>query len=173
MGTINTTLNGGNPLNYVNNADIESISVLKDADATAIYGSRGANGVILITTKKGKAGKAKVDINVYTGIGATATTPKLLNTQEYLAMRREAKRTDAPILPIEFENDINGVWDSTRYTNWQKELLGNTAHTTDAQLSISGGSSNSQYLLSAGYRETDHRNARFQGQTRKDQFISA
>lgn len=153
MGTINTTLSGGNPLNYVNNADIESISVLKDADATAIYGSRGANGVILITTKKGKAGKAKVDINVYTGIGTTATTPKLLNTQEYLAMRHEAKRNDnAPILPIEFENDINGVWDSTRYTNWQKELLGNTAHTTDAQLSISGGSSNSQYLLSAGYR---------------------
>ena len=63
--------NGGiSPFSILNPADIESIEILKDADATAIYGSRGANGVILITTKKGKAGATRLDINLYSGFGA-------------------------------------------------------------------------------------------------------
>ena len=77
-----------NPLNFINPLDIESIDILKDADATAIYGSRGANGVILITTKKGKAGRIKVDFNAYTGVGTVAHYTKLLNTQQYVSMRR-------------------------------------------------------------------------------------
>ncbi len=64
--------------------DIERIDVLKDADATAIYGSRGANGVILITTKRGKAGPTAVDIRVSNGIDFNQRYPKMLNTQEYL-----------------------------------------------------------------------------------------
>jgi len=68
-----------------------------DADATAIYGSRGSNGVILITTKKGKAGKTKVDLNVYTGFGKVTRSINLLNTQQYLEMRNEAFKNDAVI----------------------------------------------------------------------------
>jgi TonB-dependent SusC/RagA subfamily outer membrane receptor len=67
--------------------------VLKDADATAIYGSRGGNGVLLITTKKGKRGKTTVDFNTYTGLGKLTRLPKMLNLQQYLEMRREAKKT--------------------------------------------------------------------------------
>src|SRR5262249_41074922 len=69
MGLINGVLHNGNPLNFINPADIESVEVLKDADATAIYGSRAANGAVLITTKKGKAGPMKVDLNLYAGTG--------------------------------------------------------------------------------------------------------
>src|SRR5258706_7341696 len=75
---------GSSPLNSLNPSDIESIEVLKDADATAIYGSRGANGVILITTKKGKTGKTKVDFNFYTGASNVANKMNLLGTQQYL-----------------------------------------------------------------------------------------
>lgn len=141
---------GGDALNFINPQDIESINVLKDADATAIYGSRAANGVILITTKKGKAGASKIDANVYTGYSKVSRLPQFLNTQQYLQMRKEAKKNDNfPILPT--DNDINGVWDTTRYTNWAKELLGGVAHTTNAQASVSGGDANTQYLVSGNY----------------------
>src|SRR5258706_1517517 len=87
---ISSGINGsGNPLGNIDPSDIESIEVLKDADATSIYGSRGANGVVLITTKKGSSGKTKVDFNVYTGAGKAINTIHLLTTQQYLSMRRE------------------------------------------------------------------------------------
>jgi TonB-linked SusC/RagA family outer membrane protein len=140
----------GNPLSYLNPNDIESMEVLKDADATAIYGSRAANGAILITTKKGQAGRTKLDAIVRHGYGHVTNMLDLLNTPQYLAMRHEAKSNDnVPILPTDY--DINGLWDTTRYTNWQKELIGGTSQYTDANASISGGSSNTQFLLGAGY----------------------
>lgn len=147
----NYVTNGGNPLNFINIADIESIEVLKDADATAIYGSRGANGVVLITTKKGNAGKTKVDINFYSGIGKITRKMDLLNTQQYLQMRHEAFSNDGiSVLPSN-AYDVNGVWDTTRYTDWQKLLIGNTAHISDGQAAISGGNSNTQFLFGSGY----------------------
>ena len=76
----------------INPNDVESIEVLKDASTTAIYGSRGANGVILVTTKKGKEGKAKVDFNAYWGPSFSTNLPKVNNTEQYVAMRREAMR---------------------------------------------------------------------------------
>jgi TonB-dependent SusC/RagA subfamily outer membrane receptor len=111
---------GMSPFNYLNPADIESIAVLKDADATAIYGSRGANGVILITTKKGRAGNAKFDVNVYSGMGQVTKTFDFLNTQQYLQMRHTAFANDG-LTPGSTDYDVNGVWDSTRYTNWAKD----------------------------------------------------
>jgi len=148
-----TTIFGGggnNPLDYLNPADIESIEVLKDADATAIYGSRGANGVILITTKKGKAGKTKFDLNFYTGAGKVTRMMHLLNTSQYLEMRHEAFRNDNAVPDIT-DYDLNGNWDTTRYTNWQKMLIGGTTSISNAQATISGGSANTQFLLGAGY----------------------
>jgi len=147
----NSPLLGLNPFNSLNNADIESIEVLKDADATAIYGSRGANGVILITTKKGKGGKTSFDANVYTGGGRATRLLPMMNTQQYLEMRREAFRNDG-ITQIPSNNyDVNGVWDTTRYTDWQKALIGGTAKFTNAQVSITGGNTNTQFVLAGGY----------------------
>lgn len=145
---------GLSPLNSINPADIESIEVLKDADATSIYGSRGANGVILITTKKGKVGKMTIDGKVYRGAQKVPRKIDLLNTQQYLAMRHEALKNSGAT-PLASDYDINGAWDSTRYTDWQKVLIGGTAHITDANLNIYGGTSNVQYRFGGGYhRET-------------------
>lgn len=143
----NTT---GNPLNFINMNNIESIDVLKDADATAIYGSRGANGVILITTKKGKVGKMAVDVNVNSGIGKVKNRLDFMNTQQYLKMRREAFANDGTT-----PNPNNAIdiykWDTTRYTDWQNVIFGRTASFTTAQLGISGGNDLTLYNVSGIY----------------------
>ncbi len=145
---------GYSPLNSLNPSDIESIEVLKDADATSIYGSRGANGVILITTKKGKAGQTKVDFNFYMGGAVVPKTLNLLSTPQYLSMRREAFANDK-VTPTPINAPDLLLWDTTRYTDWQKEFIGGTANITDAQLSISGGERNTQFVVGTGYhRET-------------------
>ncbi len=144
---------GGNPLSYINPTDIESISVLKDADATSIYGSRGANGVIIITTKRGKEGKTKVDLNLSTGISNVARKLSLLNTQQYLEMRREAFANDGANPTVADAPDLL-YWDTTKYTDWQEKLIGNTAHYTNIEASVSGGSSTTQYILGANYNKS-------------------
>jgi len=135
-----------NPLNSINPSDIESIEILKDADATAIYGSRGANGVVLITTKKGKSGKTKLTVNLSQGTARVTKFMDLLNTQQYLAMRTEAFANDG-IAPDASSYDLNGTWNKNRYTDWQKELLGGTATYKDANASIGGGNANTQFLV--------------------------
>lgn len=148
------------PLAFINPQDIESISVLKDADAISIYGSRAANGAILITTKKGKAGKTTANFNFQNGVGVVANRLDLMNTEQYLAMRNEAmKNTGLPdaALPslMATQYDINGTWDKSRYTDWQEVLIGGTAKYTDLQASISGGDTNTQFMAGGGYhRET-------------------
>lgn len=133
-------------LNFLNPSDIESVDILKDADATSIYGSRGANGVILITTKKGKAGKAILNINFSSGIQQLQNKRKLLSTRQYLEMRREAFTNDNALPTIKNAPDLLR-WDTTRNADWQEELIGKTANYTDAQVSVSGGTSNVQYLI--------------------------
>jgi len=143
----------GNTLSYLNPADIESISILKDADATAIYGSRAANGAILITTKKGVKGAMKTDLRFDQGWQTPSRYVKMLNTQQYLEMRKEAfKNTGSTV--GDYDYDLNGAWDTTRYTDWQKKLIG-TAKYTDVKATTSGGSENVNYLAGATYhRET-------------------
>ena len=139
---------GINPLNTIHPTDIESVTVLKDADATAIYGSRGANGVVLITTKKGKAKKTQFTLNTYTGAGTITRKLDLLDTQQYLEMREEAFANDGiTTLPF-WAYDVNGTWDRNRYTDWQKELIGGTADVRSVQLGASGGSSTTQFMVS-------------------------
>ncbi|GGG89874.1 SusC/RagA family TonB-linked outer membrane protein [Parapedobacter pyrenivorans] len=139
------------PFNSINPADIESIEVLKDADATAIYGSRGANGVILITTKRGKAGRTSVDVNLYTGMGRVTRTMELMNTQQYLEMRREAFRNDG-VEPTPANAPDLLLWDTTRYVDWKKLMIGNTAKLGDVQVALSGGSEGTQFRLAGSYR---------------------
>lgn len=142
-----------NPLNSLNPADIESIEVLKDADATAIYGSRGANGVVLITTKKGRAGADRFSLNAYTSFGTVTRTPDLMNTQPYLAMRAEAFANDGITEYPANAYDINGTWDPNRYTDWKQKFIGGTAVVNNVQASASGGSERTQYLVSGTYRK--------------------
>jgi len=144
----------GNPLSFINPADIESINVLKDADATAIYGSRAANGAILITTKRGTVGPTRLNINLQQGIGRITRQSPLLNTTQYLEMRREALRNDGLQANPDVDYDLT-LWDTTRYTNWQKTLIGNTAQYTQLSADVSGGTPNLQYILGGTYhRET-------------------
>ncbi len=146
--------NGLSPFNIINPADIESIEILKDADATAIYGSRGANGVVLITTKKAKAGKTKFDFNIYSGISRVTRTMDLLNTQQYVQMRKEAFFNDGVVPTASNAYDIL-VWDTTRYTDLKKMLIGGTANVINTQASVSGGDENTRFLIGTGYqRET-------------------
>jgi TonB-linked SusC/RagA family outer membrane protein len=150
-GTINF-LEGGNGLNYLNPNDIESVNVLKDIDATAIYGSSGAYGVIIITTKKAKQGDASLSANVYTGVSVNGETEKLLNTQQYLMLRTEAIKNDGLTVGAS-DLDLNGTWPTTRDNNWQKIFLGDYAVTNNADLSYSGGNNNSSYLISGSLRQ--------------------
>jgi TonB-dependent SusC/RagA subfamily outer membrane receptor len=121
---------GFDPLGAINPADIESIEVLKDAAATTIYGARGANGVIKITTKRGStATKSGLELSAYTGVGQVSRQMDLLNDRQYMTMRREAFRNSGTT-PGLFDYDLT-TWDTTRYTDFQKALLGNTARITD------------------------------------------
>ena len=143
---------GISPFAVINPNDIERIDVLKDADATAIYGTKAANGVVLITTKKGKAGKTKLDVNIYRGQGKVSRFIPLMNTQQYLQMRREAFANDG-ITPTTANAPDLLVWDTTKYTNWQEKYLGGTANTTDAQATISGGDARTRFLFATGYHK--------------------
>ncbi|PZR07938.1 MAG: SusC/RagA family TonB-linked outer membrane protein [Flavobacterium psychrophilum] len=151
LGGQSATGGSGSPLFYINPSDIESIDILKDADATAIYGSRAANGAILITTKRGKIGQNKVDINVQQGWGRVVNTLDLLDTKEYLRVRREGINNDNSGVAEE-DYDINGFWDTTRYTNWQKELIGNTSQFLHLTGGVSGGTKALQYLISGTFQ---------------------
>ncbi len=141
-----------NPLNAIHPNDIESIEILKDADATAIYGSRGANGVILVTTKKGRVGrKTALSVNTSYGLSWVAGKLEMMDTPQYLEMRRQAYANDGITQYPANAYDINGTWDETRYTDWQDELIGRTATTSNVQVSLSGGSENTSFLASASH----------------------
>lgn len=139
------------PLNTLDPAIIKSIEVLKDADATAIYGSRGANGVILITTKQGESGKTVFSVEASSSVTSVTRFPKLLNTEQYLAMRREAFANDGISEYPENAYDVNGTWDQNRYTDWQKEFMGNTAYNNTARVSVSGGNTNTSFIIGGSF----------------------
>ncbi|OQP48108.1 hypothetical protein A4H97_29895 [Niastella yeongjuensis] len=152
-----SNINGTNPsaLAFINPADIDRIDILKDADATSIYGSRAANGAILITTKKGKSGTPKANINIQKGWSQVAHFIELLNTREYLDMRYEAYKNDGiDWTASSFNNKDLTLWDTSHYTNWQKELIGGTAHHTNINASLSGGVPAAQYLVGCTYTKS-------------------
>jgi len=152
QNSVDGILTSQSALMSINPADIESVEVLKDADATAIYGSRGANGVILITTKKGRAGKTSVNANVYTGFGKVPHFIDLMNVHQYNAMRREALANDKLTPNTTNAGDLL-TWDSTKVTNWQKYWIGGSAPVSDANVSVSGGSVTTRFSANAGYHD--------------------
>ncbi len=145
---------GRSPFSLINIGDIDHIEVLKDADATAIYGSRGSNGVILITTKKGKPGVATFTANIYSGYSKITRYTSMMNTAQYVQMRKEALQNDGLAVNEITAPDLIS-WDTTRYTDFKEMLIGGRAVTNNVQLSLSGGSNRLQYYFGAGYhRET-------------------
>ncbi len=147
----NQIVSGGNPLNGIDLNDVESIEVLKDADATAIYGSRGANGVVLITTKKGRVGKTSLNIDIHSGIGTVANKLDLLNSEQYIMMREEAFANDGVTPTTGNARDLL-LWDTNSETDWQKKLIGGTSVLTNMQAAVSGGSDQTSFRLGGGLR---------------------
>jgi len=162
-------------------SEIESIDVLKDASSTAIYGSRGSNGVILVTTKRGKTGKPAIHLDVYTGFQQVAKKIELLNSQEMAEFNKEAYNTSYLIrVPGASISDPNSVrphpfqqcrypqgdlfdWldfddpqkvTNLPYTNWQDEIFQN-APISNYQLSTTGGSDKIKYYIMGGYLKQD------------------
>jgi TonB-linked SusC/RagA family outer membrane protein len=147
-----------NPLSLLNPNDIESMEVLKDASATAIYGARGSNGVIIITTKRGNSsGKSVVEFNVSYGIQKTAKRYEMLNSREWMEFNNDAIANSLKNgIPDPAMKPIFGAtaMDSRKYdTDWQKEILHNSAPVQDYQLSLRGGNDNLQYMLSMNYAD--------------------
>lgn len=141
---------GIDPLNTLNLSNIESIEVLKDADATAIYGSRGANGVVLITTKKPLEGKVQLTGRVYTGVLEVPNRVDVLNTQQYLQVRRRAFENDG-VEPNENNAFDLLLWDQDRYTDWQDFLFGGTAQVNNVDLMTTGGNENTGFRIGGSY----------------------
>ncbi|AWG23237.1 hypothetical protein FFWV33_17740 [Flavobacterium faecale] len=137
-------------LTSINPSDIESMDILKDASATAIYGSRGSNGVVLITTKKGKKGKSVISYETYTGVQQVTKFLDVLNLQDFAKYRANVSNELGQQVPYEFQNpEILG-----QGTNWQKEIFRN-AQMQNHQLTISGGKDNTRYYTSMNYFEQD------------------
>jgi TonB-linked SusC/RagA family outer membrane protein len=142
------------PFNSINPEDIESIVILKDADATSIYGSRAANGVIMITTKFGKAGPTRFTANVYSGVGKVAGRADMLDLHQYLQARRRSLAMDnVPAMLLPFYAPDIVTWDTTKSTDWQKFLTGGSAPITNVEASVSGGSGNTRFLISGNYHK--------------------
>jgi TonB-linked SusC/RagA family outer membrane protein len=142
-------------LDELNIEDIESFSVLKDASTTAIYGSRGANGVILITTKKGKEGKVNANAKVEYTYTTRTKTPKFVDGMTYAAMANEARttRNQKPLYTDQALMMIDEQLDPDLYPNvdWMSLLLKDGAPTTRASISVQGGGSKARYYLSGSY----------------------
>lgn len=151
-----SALGGGNgqtkvsALSNLNPADIESMQVLKDASATAIYGSRASNGVVLITTKKGKNGKSTISYESYLGYQSTPKYLDLMNLQEYAEFYKEIAGATGQSIPFELQNPaLLG-----KGTDWQREIF-QTAPITNHQISINGGNDKTKFYTSINYFDQD------------------
>ena len=137
--------NSSNGLFGLNPNDIENIEILKDAAATAIYGSRAANGVVLITTKKGRVGESQIEITNKTGVGIISSPYQMMNSTQYVNTKNEqsVKNNQVPLFNVEdFANRTS--------TNWLKELTRNSGR-QETGISFRGGTGNTNYFISGSY----------------------
>ncbi|WP_461065093.1 SusC/RagA family TonB-linked outer membrane protein [Spirosoma horti] len=138
-----------NPLASINPNDIESMDIAKDAAATAIYGSRAANGVVFITTKRGKSGKVKVNYDGWLGFSNTYRLPEMLNASEYIKFKSQAVANNPTASAVKFTqtNDANGNPIDTRWYDYIYRQGVSQSH----NLNVSGGSENTNYYFAVGY----------------------
>lgn len=157
-----TTFNNNDPLwvvdgvvvdqggiGYLNQSDIESIEVLKDAASSAIYGTRAATGVILVTTKKGRAGKPVIRYNGYYGVAAPAKMIDVLNATQYAVLRNESSVAAGKNIVFP---DVTSLGIGT---DWQKAIFNNSAQRYLHEVSVSGGNDRSTYYFSAGLQDNE------------------
>ncbi len=171
--------NADNVLNSFGTGDIESIDVLKDAAAASIYGQRASNGVIMITTKRGRPGRASITVDIYRGLQKAWDLPDMLNAKEYAILNSEA-RIGSGLTPIPKLADYNAV--EAQYgkgTNWLNEVFRRAAMQS-VNLTATGGSDKAQYLFSAGYflqdgiiykTDVERFNLRFNGDVKVNDHI--
>ena len=137
----------GGDLSTVNPNDIENIEVLKDASSTAIYGSRGANGVILVTTKSGKKGAMEVNVNVWSGIKSTTNRRDVMNADQYIDYVHDAlTNANQTITPLLLSDDVR-----VDRNDWQ-DLIFQTGNTSEINVNFSGGSEKATYYAAIGHR---------------------
>ncbi|WP_310392056.1 TonB-dependent receptor [Hymenobacter sp.] len=154
------TINDNNPLyiidgvptkdgiNQISPNDIESINILKDASSAAIYGARASNGVVVVTTKRGKSGKPRLSVSAYTGVQTPANLIQMANTSQYVAAYNVAAQNDGrDQIPAALASALPDV-------NWLKEVL-KPAQQYNVQADVSGGGENSQYIVSGSYLKQD------------------
>jgi len=156
------TINNNSPLfvidgvptkdaNTVSPADIESISILKDAAASSIFGSRASNGVIIITTKKGKEGSMNINFNTYTGLQVAGNLTEMCDKNQYIELYNEAATNDNEAATHDLRSLIpNGMADTSANTNWWNEIF-RPAIITSTDISVSGGSKKINYIVSGNY----------------------
>ena len=171
--------NADNVLNSFGTGDIESIDVLKDAAAASIYGQRASNGVIMITTKRGKPGKSSLTVDIYRGIQEAWQLPSMSNAKQYSILNSEA-RIASGLSPIPKLADFNAI--ETQYgkgTNWLDEIFRKAAMQS-VNITATGGSDKAQYLFSAGYylqdgiiykTDVERFNLRFNGDVKVNDHI--
>ncbi|WP_118195932.1 SusC/RagA family TonB-linked outer membrane protein [Albibacterium indicum] len=136
-------------ISYLNQSDIESIEVLKDASSQAIYGARAAAGVILVTTKKGKAGAMRINYNAYYGTSEPARKLSLLNGTEYATLRNESALAAGNALPFANPQEFG------EGTDWQEQIFNRSAQRHNHELSLSGGNEKSTFYGSFGFLSQD------------------
>jgi TonB-linked SusC/RagA family outer membrane protein len=158
-GNVGAGESGSNALSNINPDDIESIDIAKDASATAIYGSRAANGVVFVTTKKGKKGDAVVSLDSWMGITKATRLPKMLNAQQYVTEKNEAlvnaglyntTVTNPQTIPLEYTTLTPGPNGSPINTNWEN-LIYKTGTSYNSTASISGGTDKTTYYASVNW----------------------
>ena len=161
-----SSFTSSNPLNFLNPNDIESMEVLKDAAAASIYGSQAANGVVLITTKKGKAGKTKVSLNYYKGTIDPIKQLSVLNSQEWIQVRTEAVQNQSPTsTPLAVRQSVLGsIRLPTDYSdaqiaavptyNWQ-DVAFKQGQIDNYEMSLSGGNDKTKFYFSGSYNRND------------------
>lgn len=154
----------GMPGNYstINPNDIESIEVLKDASSTAVYGSEGSNGVIIITTKKGEEGKMRVNFDAYMGVNGWATTPEMNSPAQYIKTRELANKYSGSTIDDSNLDDYRNALAAGQTIDWVDEMLG-TGLTQNYSLSMSGGTKATQAYFSLNYSDEN-------GQYKNDNF---
>ncbi|WP_185155481.1 SusC/RagA family TonB-linked outer membrane protein [Rudanella paleaurantiibacter] len=158
--TNNSSFTSSNPLAFLNPNDIESIEILKDAAAASIYGSQAANGVVLVTTKRGKSGKTQVSLNYYTGVDEPIKRLDVLNTQEWIALRTQARINAGQAADVARATVLSTLRQPTTLTDaevaalptydWQKEAYRN-GRTNNYELSLNGGNEKTKFFVSGSY----------------------
>ncbi|HAX95318.1 MAG TPA: SusC/RagA family protein, partial [Prolixibacteraceae bacterium] len=149
----------GADINILNPSDIESIDVLKDAASAAIYGARAANGVILVTTKRAKAGKTQLTYDGWIGVQNVYRMPSLLNAREYMAIINESRFNEgtplidfAQEIPNQYPSIMDGTWNGT---NWLEEARNKNAPTQNHAIGLTGGNEATKFSMGFSYSEQD------------------